>query len=192
MVFNQTIKDMNTVYRLSLLVVTGILLVTLSSCGAIVKAKANKYASIEKGAIPTNFGEGNTEILFVTKGRKSYDKYLKSNIRKVYKGKYTLVTESDMESGMYEDVSKYRYLFDFERESYGYHSNNTVIYGQSALAGGNNATGQVRRFAIRDRQEEKTYTMSMTSSYWSKLQRVYLKNMEAVRIQNNGERELSK
>ncbi|CAN0590867.1 unnamed protein product [Ectocarpus sp. 12 AP-2014] len=183
---------MNSVYRLLLLAFTGIVLLTLSSCGAIVKAKANKYASIEEGAIPSNFGEGNTEVLFVTKGKKSYDKYLKSNIKKVYKGKYVFVMESDLKSDKYNNVAKYRYLFDFERESYGYHSSNTVIYGQSAIAGGNNATGQVRRFAIRDRQEEKTYTMPMTSSFWSKLQRVYLKNMEAVRIQNSTEVELSK
>lgn len=154
----------------------------LSSCGAIVKSKARKYATIEKGAIPENFGEANAKILFVTSGKKSYDKYLKSNIKKVYKGNYELVSNSDMASGKYDDVSKYRYLFDFERETWSYHSNNSVIHGP----GGGTSTSTVRRFAILDRKDGKMYVMPMTSGFWSKLQRMYLKNMEEVRLQNNG------
>ncbi|WP_350288235.1 hypothetical protein [uncultured Croceitalea sp.] len=168
---------------LGLLIIT---LLTLSSCGVIVKAKARNYATIEKGAIPANFGENNSIVLFMTTGKKSYDKYLKSNIRKVYNGDYELVHKFDLNLEKYTDKSKYRFIFDFEKESYSYHSNNQTIYGQSALTGANNATGQVRRFAITDRTDDKKYVMKMTSGFWSKLQRMYLKNMEEVRAKNNG------
>ena len=160
-------------------------LLTLSSCGALVKSKATKYATVEKGAIPSDFGANNTIVLFVTSGKKSYDKYLKSNIRKVYRGNYELVSKEELKSNKYSDTDKYRYAFDFKKVFYSYHSNNSVIYGQSANTGMKNATGQVRRFAITDRTDNKDYVMSMTSGYWSKLQRMYLKNMEEVRAKNN-------
>ncbi len=159
-----------------------ILALSLSSCGALVKAKARKNATVEKGAIPANFGEGNTAILFRTTGKKSYDKYLKRNIRMVYKGNYELASNADIKSGKYDDISKYRYIFDYEGVSYSYRSNNTVIYGP----GGGTGTGTVRRFAITDRKDDKMYVMPMTSGLWGKLQRMYLMNMEAVRSQNNG------
>lgn len=157
----------------------------LSSCGAIVKSKARKYASVEKGAIPANFAENNETVLFVMSGKKSYDKYLKSNIKKAYQGSYELVSKSDLKSDKYANTKKYRYIFDFEKESYSYHSNNQVIHGQSALTGMNNATGQIRRFSITDRVDDEVYVMSMTSGFWSKLQRVYFQNMEKVRAKNN-------
>lgn len=161
-------------------------LLTLSSCGAIVKTKAKKYATVEEGAIPANFGIDNSVVLFVTSGKRSYDKYLKSNIKKAYQGDYILVSKEDIVSSKYADKNKYRYIFDFKKESYSYHSNNATIYGQSAHTGMKNATGQVRRFTITDRVDEKDYVMKMTSSFWSKLQRMYMKNMESVRVQNSG------
>lgn len=169
-----------------------ILVLSLSSCGAIVKSKAKKYATVEKGAIPADFGKNNTVVLFVTSGKKSYDKYLKSNIKKAYQGKYELVSKSELTADKYSDTDKYRYVFDYKSVSYAYHSDNSVIYGQSAHTGMNNATGQVRRFLITDRTDDKEYVMSMTSGFWSKLQRMYLKNMEEVRVQNSGGSMLSK
>ena len=171
------------ILTLGLLIFT---LLTFNSCVALVKSKASKYATVEKGAIPSDFGANNTAVLFVTSGKKSYDKYLKSNIRKVYRGDYELVSKEELKSSKYSDTDKYRYVFDFKKVFYSYHSNNSVIYGQSANTGMKNATGQVRRFAITDRRDNKDYVMSMTSGYWSKLQRMYLKNMEEVRVRNNG------
>ncbi len=161
-----------------------IIVFTLSSCGAIVKSKAKKYATVEKGAIPADFGENNTVVLFVTSGKRSYDTYLKSNIKKAYHGKYELVSKSELRADRYSNTAKYRYIFDYKSVSYAYHSDNAVIYGQSANTGMNNATGQVRRFLITDRTDDKEYVMSMTSGFWSKIQRMYLRNMETVRIKN--------
>ncbi len=163
-----------------------IALLTLSSCGAIVKTKAKKLATVEEGAIPANFGGNNSVVLFVTSGKRSYDKYLKRNIKKAYQGNYELVSKEALNSAKYADKDKYRYIFDFKKEFYSYHSDNAVIYGQSAHTGMKNATGQVRRFGITDRIDKKDYVMSMTSGFWSKLQRMYIKNMETVRLQNTG------
>lgn len=160
----------------------------MNSCGAIVKSKARKHATVEKGAIPPDFGEGNSIVLFITTGKKSYDKYLKSNIRKVYHGNHEFIRSWELNSGRYDDTSKFRYIFDYEKTSYSYRSNNTTIHGP----GGGIGTGTVRRFSITDRIDDKTYVMPMTSSFWSKLQRMYLKNMEEIRIQNNGGTQLSK
>ena len=151
----------------------------LSSCGVLVKAQAKKYATVEKGAIPMDFGKEQTTLLFVTSSR-SYNKYLKKNIKKAYHGNYELVVLEDLHNKKYNDLSKYRYIFDYNYVTYTYHNDNEVIYGP----GGGIATGKVKRFAITDRKEDKMYIMPMTSGFWSKLQRVYLKNLDEQRIKN--------
>ncbi len=151
----------------------------LYSCGAIVKAKANQYATVEQGAIPEDFGVHNDTVLFITY-RNSYNKYLKRNLRKVYKGPHELVTQEELASETYTNVAKYRYVFDYTYNSYQYQSNNETLYGP----GGGTGTGQVRRFHVLDRLEQKEYVMPMTSSFWSKLQRIYLKNLEMQRVKN--------
>jgi hypothetical protein len=167
--------------NLSLIVLFSFL---LSSCGAIVKVKAKKYATVQEGAIPEDFGTGNVTMLFITKSKKSYDKYLKKNVERCYQGKYELITHKTLEQDQYQDLETYPYYFDFGYKTYQRFTSNEVIHGP----GGTRLTsGMVRKFFIIDRKTDKKYEMGMTSSYWSKLQRMYIKNLEAERLKNSGE-----
>jgi len=65
----------------------------LTSCGAILKGKVKKYATVEKGAIPPNFGADSTVLLFATHER-SYNKFLKRNIKKAYTGPFLIVSDN--------------------------------------------------------------------------------------------------
>ncbi len=152
------------------LLATVLMLSMLSSCGAIVKSKANKYLTEEEGAIPPDFGKENTTLLFITH-RNSYNKYLKKNTRKIYQGDYELISKKEFESNSkYEDISKYRFVFDYSAVSPGY----TVIRGDGSMR---DPLYDVKKFRILDRKSEKEYVSKMTSSFWSKLQKVYLKNL---------------
>lgn len=157
------------------------LICCLCSCGALVKAKVNRYATVEKGAIPKDFGKDNTTFLFVVH-KNSYNKYLKKNIKKFYQGPYALVDLSELESSKYQDTLQYRYVHDFTYKSYRYWSSNETIYGP----GGGYGTGRTKCFFVYDRVEDKEYPLQVASSYWSKLQKVYLKNLEAQRVKNQG------
>ncbi|WP_347374584.1 hypothetical protein [Aequorivita sp. Q41] len=142
------------------------LITSLASCGAMVKGTANKKLTVEKGAIPPEFGSEKTTMLFITHHR-SYNKYLKKNVADIYKGDFEIISEKEFKSDVkYEDKQKYRYVFNFESKSYS--------YTKSDLSSG---SGEVKKFYVLDRKNEKKYFSPMTSSFWSKLQKVYLKKL---------------
>ncbi len=150
----------------SILIISILTLALFTSCGAIVKGKANKYLTEEKGAIPPEFGKENTTLLFITHKR-SYNKYLKKNVKKRFKGNYEIISSNELNANdKYQDIIKYRYVFDYDYRSYS--------YTKSDLSPG---TGQVKKFYILDRKNNKRFASKMTSSYWSKLQKVYLKKL---------------
>ncbi|QXP60437.1 hypothetical protein [Olleya sp. HaHaR_3_96] len=159
----------------------------LSSCGAIVKSKANKNITEEKGAIPPDFGEDNSTIVFITHHR-SYNKYLKKNVKKIYKGKYEFATEEEFETqDKYNDVHKYRYIFDYSyRPAGSVWKSNTINSGDFSTTTIRNrpALYNVKKFSVVDRKKEKIYKSNMTSSFWSKLQKVYLKKLNEKRMEN--------
>ncbi|MEW4923103.1 hypothetical protein [Algibacter sp. 2305UL17-15] len=150
------------------------------SCGVIVKSKANSYITEEKGAIPPEFGKQNSTVLFVTHHR-SYNKYLKKNVVKIYKGNYEFVSIDELNSNdTYKDLSKYRYVFDYNYQSAGDQIiRNNVTNGDFSTTSLSfrPALYNVKKFMIIDRQEQQLYYCKLTSSYWSKLQKVYLKKM---------------
>lgn len=150
------------------------------SCGVIVRSKANSYITEEHGAIPPELGKQNLTILFVTHHR-SYNKYLKKNVKKNYKGNFEFVSLDELNSNdKYKDLSKYRFVFDYNYQSVG----DQII--RNTFANGNLNTSSfsfrpafynVKKFMIVDRKEQQLYYCKLTSSYWSKLQKVYLKKM---------------
>ncbi|GAA3507966.1 hypothetical protein GCM10022393_17580 [Aquimarina addita] len=147
-------------------------LTLLTSCGAIVKSKGNKYLTEEKGAIPPEFGKEKNTLLFITH-HSSYNKYLKKNTRKIYKGDYELVSEDEFKTNdKYEDLNKYRFVFDYNYISPGY----DVVRADGSTRA---PLYNVKKFRILDRKENKEYVSKITSSFWSKLQKVYLKKLNA-------------
>ncbi len=149
-----------------LLIISILTLTLLSSCGAIVKSKANNNLTEEKGAIPPEFGNKNTTMLFISHHR-SYNKYLKKNVKKIYKGNSEIISTEELNSNTeYRNTEKYRYIFDYDYKSYSY-----------TKSDGSFGNGQVKKFYVLDRKNEKKYKSPMTSGYWSKLQKVYLKKL---------------
>ena len=120
-------------------------------------------------------------MVFITHER-SYNKYLKKNVSKIYQGKYIFLSSDEFESNAkYNDIEKYRFVFDYSLRPPGYdvQVNNTVNTGNSSVT-----TTRIRpplfsvkKFAIVDRKEQKIYASRITSSYWSKIQKVYLKKL---------------
>lgn len=156
-----------------LLIITILTFTLLSSCGAIAKLKANSNLTEEKGAIPPEFGNENTTLLFISHHR-SYNKYLKKNVKKLYKGPSEIISTQELNSNdKYQNIEKYRYIFNYTDRSYTY-----TRYNLST------GTGNVKKFYILDRKNEKKYESPITSSYWSKLQKVYLKKLNEKLMEN--------
>ena len=156
-----------------------------TSCGAIVTSKANTYITEEKGAIPPDFGKQDDTVLFVTHHR-SYNKYLKKNVKKIYKGNYKFVSEDELiNDSEYKDINAYRYVFDYNYQSAGDQIiTNTTASGTTSTRI-RPALYNVKKFMIIDRKAAQIYYCKMTSSYWSKLQKVYLKKLnEKIAIEN--------
>ena len=150
-------------------------LIFLSSCGAIVKSKADKFLTEENGAIPPDFGKEETTLLFITH-RRSYNKYLKTNVKKIYNSKYEFINEDQLKSeSKYNNINKYRYLFNYDEKSYTYYSPK-----------GGSKTGYVKKFYVLDRKSDKRFYSKLTSGLWSKLQKVYLKKLNEKIIKEQG------
>ncbi|WP_428741882.1 hypothetical protein [Tenacibaculum sp.] len=177
------LRGLRSLFGVVGLIVTSTMLV---SCGAIVKSKANTYITEEKGAIPPDFGKQNSTVLFVTHHR-SYNKYLKKNVKNIYKGNYKFVTEDELENDTeYQDITTYRYVFDYNYVSAGHTTTtNTVQSGDFSTTTTRlrPALYNVKKFMVLDRKTQKTYYCKMTSSYWSKLQKVYLKKLNEKRLE---------
>jgi len=163
----------------------------LSSCGAIVKSKAQKHVTVEEGAIPPQLGSDGTTMLFITY-KQSYNKYLVKNVKKRYQGRYEFVSREEFESNnKYGNADRYRYIFDYsERPAGNRIKRNTITTGDFDITTIRTrpALFKVKKFAIVDRKENKVYACNMTSSYWSKLQKMYLNEIELVRARNSAEK----
>ncbi|MBN8642256.1 MAG: hypothetical protein J0L86_10640 [Flavobacteriales bacterium] len=171
---------MNFSNRKKLVVASTILFINFlfTSCGAIVKSAAVKEMTVEKNAIPADFGAGNTTLICVLKGRNSRDNYMRKHIKNIYKGKYEFVLESDLNSSKYSDKNTYRFLFDYDA-------------GSTSSVGHNNVTGRTEAMSlptssyyIKDRKNDKIYHSNFSSGFFSKLIQAYVINMEKVRLQN--------
>ncbi|MFC5045395.1 hypothetical protein ACFSTE_17795 [Aquimarina hainanensis] len=144
----------------------------VTSCGAIIKLKGNKYLTEERGAIPPEFGNANNILLFITHHR-SYNRYLKRNVKKKFTGTYEFVSEKEFTTNdKYKDIDTYRFIFDYSYRPVGYNHAKERNYLYS-----------VKRFSILDRKTQKIYKSRITSSFWSKLQKVYLKKLNEKMIQ---------
>jgi hypothetical protein len=150
---------------------------SLSSCivflivGPMVEHKAEKRITVESGAIPADFGKGDVTVLAILEGSNSYDRYMKKDFEKCYKGKYITITNEDLTSKKYNDVKKYRYVFNFVMETHGQTAQDS--YGTP-----------VRRFYILDRLDNKQYISTFTSGYFSRVMKGYLKNMDQARTES--------
>ena len=163
-----------------LFVVTIVTLTVFNSCGIIVKSMANKHLTEDRGAIPPDFGKDNSTVIFITH-HKSYNRYMKKNVKKIYKGNYEFATEEEFNTeDRFKDIDTYRYVFDYDYipagSTWKSNTKNSGGYSITTTTVGP-ASYQVKKFFVVDRKKEKVYKSDMTSSFWSKLQKVYLKKL---------------
>ncbi len=147
-----------------------LLSISLNSCffwasAAVAKRKAKKELTVDKRAIPADFGKNKSTMLVVKTGKKSYDKYLIKNFKE-YVGDYRIVTSEALDSAKYSDKKQFRYVFNFKFEA---HS----IMGHDGFT----TTIDVRRFSIEDRFDGLLYQSPMTSSYFGKVMKAYIENL---------------
>lgn len=148
-----------------------------SSCtifigAAIAKGVAKRNITVEKGAIPPDFGKSKHTLMAVKTGKNSYDKYLIKNFEK-YQGEYVIINPEDTESSAYADLEKYRYRFEFLFEEHG------LLNAPGPNASSSNNTATVRRFLIYDRLKDEVYASRITSSFYSKVMKAYIENLNA-------------
>ncbi len=151
------------------------LILSLNSCfigKAIESGKARKEFTEENKAIPPLFGKKNTVLLCVLHKRNSYDKYLKSAVKKNYKGEYVLIYLSDLKSDKYKDKEKYRYVFD-----YGSGSSSSTTYSD-----GMSSSITYKRFSVFDRLENKKYESGAEFGFFANAMKIYMANLEIKRI----------
>lgn len=159
----------------SLLLSTAVL---SASCGAIVKGVSGSQISVEKHAIPPDFGKDSSFLVCVTSGKNSYDKYLKRGTEKYFHGLHVYINEKDIRSSQYADSSKYRYLFSRSVSSY----SNSTFNAQSGTFDKSNIT--TNSLGIYDRVTGITYLCPVTSSFFAKLIESYMAKLEEQRLKN--------
>jgi len=150
---------------INLLVVLITVLLTQTSC---IRSIAQKNLTVEKGAIPPDFGRDSSTLLVIKSGKNSYDKYLNKNF-KAYEGLYQMVNRNEINT-LYQDSIKFRYVFDYNLE-------NKYVSGSSS---GMN----VRKFLVYDRITDRNYKAPLTSSFFSKIMKAYIHNLNKA-IENN-------
>lgn len=163
--------------KIILVICSGSLLLLTTSCGIFVKSLAKSQITVERKAIPPDFGKDNTVLLCIIKGKKSYDKYMKKHVINEYHGKYEFVLKKDLYDDKYDDTSKYRYLLDL----------NKIEYSNYAYSGRDEwRTNYVTTAAyyILDREENLTYESPMTSSFFAKIIQAYMINLEKERLKH--------
>lgn len=152
------------------------LVILFASCGAIVKGVSGSQISVEKHAIPPDFGKDSSYLVCLTSGKNSYDKYLKKGTEKNYHGPHVYINEKDIHSPEYADSTKYRYLFSRSVSSY----SNRQFSAQSGTFSNSNIT--TNSFGIYDRMTGITYKCPVTSSFFAKLIESYMSKLEEQRL----------
>ena len=84
-----------------------VLLLTLSSCGGIIKS----YISKDAENVPPDFGKQKTTLLVIEQ-KKGYNKEVEKILNKYYSGEYAFVSKEDLTIKPYQDTIKYRYLLN--------------------------------------------------------------------------------
>ncbi len=138
----------------------------LTSCGLVVKVASN--SSVENEAIPPDFGKKG-EILLCTldlNEKKRNNLLLKKYVEEEYHGPVEFVSLSDLTNSKYRNKGKYRYRL-FAREFH-------------------NGSAYSTKVSVIDQRTSSTYTCRVTSSFYGKLMKGYLRALEKKRLEEQG------
>jgi hypothetical protein len=141
------------------------------------KGVADKHITKENKAIPPDFGNDNSTLICVLKGRNSRDKYMKKHFNENYKGKVVFVLESDLTNEIYNDVDEYRYLLDYDADSM-----TTSGYSASGEFGTTNAPRS--NYYMFDRKNKEYFYSNVKTGSFGKVILSYSQKLENLRQQN--------
>lgn len=153
-----------------------LIVIVLSSCAigkSVTETKAKKEFTVENHAIPPEFGEDkNTYLIGIIQGSPQYQKYLRINFEKAYNGKDLLLTNEEMNSEKYSDITVYRYIFGFLEGS----------TSSTTYSSGLSSSTTSKKYYVYDRVAKKRYITGAEFPYFAKAMEVYLEQLESKRI----------
>lgn len=140
-----------------------LLILVFNSCASgRIKKDASEEYSIKNKAIPIEFGNKNTILICVLRDKKKYNKTLKKKLAENYKGKYICLDRQQIDSLLYTDTAKYRYVFDYH-------------YGSE----------RKKAFYVYDRDKYEEYQSGASFVAYDIAMEAYLQNLEKKRIAYN-------
>lgn len=152
---------------------------TLLSCGAAVKGMALKNTTVEKNAIPSDFGKNNSTLLVGLSRKNARDKYLKKYFKENYHGPYVFVDSDKIDSELFKDTDSYRYIFDVDRRT-----DNKLKFNVFKKRFEPDGTTW-NKYYVKDRQTGKYYYGQVESGFFAKLIEAYTINLEKTRKRNS-------
>ncbi len=166
---------------------SGCIMSTILISSALTKQICISKMTVEKGAIPPDFGTTTSTLICIIRERKGYDKYLKKHVRNEYHGKYTFATWDEFDTCIeYSDLDKYQYVFAGELHNSVYTTLQNPTNPYSTGPSGNYSFQEMsttsETFYILDRKNNKAYPSPYRSSMFAKMIQAYMINLEKERI----------
>lgn len=146
-----------------------VILFTTNSCANMARRQAIKRITVEKKAIPPDFGKDESEVLIcIITDKNMYDRYVKKHVINEYHGKYKFMLYSDIGKDGTDDVSKFRYIF------HGFRTRSKDFDGSMHTE---------FQYYIIDRLEEETYNCPFVANGYGQLIKKYMIALEHTRLQ---------
>ncbi len=160
-----------------------VILLSLCSCGAIIKSSINK----DDSNVPPEFGRQKSTLLVLSHGN-GYNSKVEKIIKKSYSGEYSFVSKQELTNKPYNDTIKYRYLLNDNISTDRTFTGSTYSVGSKAGQQTNEMTSTAARsYYITDRKTNKVFGTDISSgTSWKKILQVYLKKLDTERKKNGG------
>jgi hypothetical protein len=141
----------------------------ITSCASIVRASIKE----DNKQIPIGFGKEDITILAVRKSNR-YNKWLEERFSENYFGQYVIIDADELHHAKYQDIKKYRYIFDEAKVT------------RRDMSGSTGVTDTYVSFSIKDRSTGKVYKTRKIYGAPTAIMRDYLIVLEKV-IRRNRE-----
>ena len=136
--------------------------------------------------VPPEFGNDRDAVMIcVLQGRKSFDKYLRKNMRENYAGRKIFISRDKLDLELYSDLKKYPYIFDVNQTSHQTRSFNKNIAGDNKWQ---TSSTRSYNFSILDRSSGQLYEYPASSGAFGKLIKSYaslLNKVRKIRLKQN-------
>lgn len=140
--------------------------------------KLTSETTVEKGAIPADFGKSNFTLLYVGFGREKVDNIVKEVLENEYHGKYEAVSNDEYQQNMrrYNDSTKYQYVLTI--------SSSTTSHISVTSDHSGDMTFLHIHYLLIDAKTKKTYNCPATVNWYEHVMKVYIQSLENQRKKN--------